>query len=195
MAYDNLIQFKNKKLQKNPFTEELQLYGITGDVAGIIIQKLNSGNFNEFSGKRNSELNNIYNINEYTDAELLVLKQENTNIIKRAGDTFYISGNLTNDPNKEKVYSKFNIRIIKLYIHKQLIKYLDNQISKNIDNDKLIKDLEFEINKIVEPVKKYLTDFAFEIDVKSKEKKLEIKLFESYNQPITKIIFNVGEQV
>jgi len=189
----NLIYFKNKKQQEDKYANEIISLGVIGDIAGQAIQNLNNNNLNELSGKRNSNLKNFLAIYEYTNDELLEMEKESINTVERAGDHYYISGNYTNELDKSKMYSLLNIRIIKLYIQKEIVKFMDDNLSNNMNNKKFDNQLKNKLDQITKNVKKYLFDFDYEIRKVDKSGLIYIDLYESFNEPITRISFNIKD--
>ena len=189
----NLIYFSNKKQQKDNFVDEIISLGIIGDVAGQAIQNLNNEVLTELSGKRNSDLKNTLSIYEYTTDELLVFEKDSINTIERNGDHFYISGNYTNLADKSQIYSLLNIRLIKLFIHKEMEKFLDDIISRNFSDETIETEVENKLFDVAQKVRRYLKDFDYTVEKDTKGKVLYVNLYESYNNPISKINVNVRD--
>jgi len=187
--------FKNKKTQLNKFTDVIEEYGITGDVAGVIVNKLNRETFEEVSGQTKSSLKNILSIDEYTYAEKLELEQAYTNIIERVGDDYFIHGNYTNETDKSLIQSNLNTKLLILYIHKGLKKFFDNIISRNYERDVLLRLVNDKMIEVTNSVKNYLTDFTYSIDYDDNSKELYINLYEQYNKQIDRFYINITELI
>jgi len=187
--------FKNKKTQLNKFTDVIEEYGITGDVAGVLVNKLNRETFEEVSGQTKSSLKNILSIDEYTYAEKLELEQAYTNIIERVGDDYFIHGNYTNETDKSLIQSNLNTKLLILYIHKGLKKFFDNIISRNYDRDVLLRLVNDKMIDVTNSVKNYLTDFTYSIDYDDNSKELYINLYEQYNKQIDRFYINITELI
>lgn len=187
----NLIFFKNQKQQKNRFDDTIISVGVIGDIAGQAIQNLNNENLNELTGKKNSDLKNFLGIYEYTDDELLEMEKQSVNTVERAGNHYYISGNNTNISDKTKIYAYLNVRIIKLFIYKELNIFLENLIGRNVTDKKIESELNKKLQSIARKVKKFLHDFSYTIDFNYVSGLIEINLYASFNEPISKISVNV----
>lgn len=191
----NLIYFNNQKQQKDKWVDEIISIGIIGDVAGQAIQNLNNEVLSELSGKRNSELKNTLSVYEYTSDELLEFEKDSVNTVERNGDHFFVSGNYTNTSDKSQIYSLLNIRLIKLFIHKEMDKFLDDLISRNFSDDRIEIELENKLFDVAQKVRRYLSDFDYSLEKDSKGKTLYVNLYESFNNPISKMNINVRKIV
>jgi len=190
---ENLVYFNNQKTQQNPYTNTLEEYGVSGDVAGVVIQKLNSREFSEIAGSTNSDIKNIVSINQYTYDEALEKEKDNENIIERLGDKFFIHGNTTNKTDKEHMTAYLNIKLLVMYIDKGLSKYFDNMIGSNFSDKRILRRLEGKMEEISGNVKRYLRDFAYEITYEDDKRKIDVDIFQAYNKPIGKIKLNIQQ--
>lgn len=187
------VYIKNSKQQKNNYTNEIEEFGVCGDFAGLIVSKLNATEFTEINGRTNGTLKNILAINEYTYDEFLVLEKQSYNTVQRIGNDFFISGNFTQDTDKTKLYTKLNIQLIRIYIEKQLTSYLRRQISRNLNDEKMLFDINKKLNQVVTGVRKFLKDIAFYAELDQVTRTITINLHEQFSTPISILSFSLRE--
>ena len=187
------VYIKNSKQQKNNYTNEIEEFGVCGDFAGLIVSKLNATEFTEINGRTNGTLKNTLAINEYTYDEFLVLEKQSYNTVQRIGNDFFISGNFTQDTDKTKLYTKLNIQLIRIYIEKQLTSYLRRQISRNLNDEKMLFDINKKLNQVVTGVRKFLKDIAFYAELDQVTRTITINLHEQFSTPISILSFSLRE--
>jgi len=188
--FENATLYCNKKTQKNPVTNEITEFGVTGDIAGLLIAKLNAGEFYDVVGSRNSSIKNILSINEFTYDETIDLQSNLTNIVQRQGNDFFLYGSATNVLDQKELTSNLNIMIIKLFLEKQVTKFMDGMISENNTTLEFRRKIDNRMQNIKKSVKKYMKDFDYKVEYGQNDKLIDIYLYESYEKPISKIAVN-----
>ena len=76
-------------------------------------------------------------------AGALVLSPDNENIIERVGDRYFVHGNSVNNPDKEKLQSYLNIKMLIVFIDKENIKILVEKYSED-----QVKVTRFDVNNV-----------------------------------------------
>lgn len=193
MSYSQQTRFRSVKTQLDIFTEEIVTFGVSGDVAGILIQKLNSNEFSLISGSKNSSLKNTLSINSYSVQEKKDLDKEGINHIERIGSNYAISGNNTNEPNKSKIQSILSNSIIMLYIENSITRYCENLISNNLADNRIIENLKRHIDDVVNNVRGFIYGVNYDLDINHSTNTIQINLYEQLNKLLDRIIINVNE--
>lgn len=182
-SYDLTATFNNIKTQRNPKTGDIEEYGVSGDVAGIIVNKLNATTFSEINGRINSTIQNILAINEYTYDEFVDLQEKGINIIGRSGSDYYIQGNEFNHPDSEAL-AKLNIFLIYLYSVGQLEIFMERIISEETGVETKIRA---KLDEIESALANFIQEFTYELTLDGRT--ITIELFEKLNRPISRMTF------
>jgi len=189
--FETATMFANTKTQKNPYTDVITEYGVSGDIAGLLISKMNDGNFYDVIGSNNSSIKNILSIDEFTYDETIELQNNYKNIIQRQGTDYYMYGNTTSETDQTKMLSNFNLMVIKLFMEKQIVKFLDTMISENFTDETTLDFIDSKMSDIKNSVKKYLRDFDYRIDYNVNSKLIDVIIWESFDKPISKINIDI----
>jgi len=179
---EKTYKFNNLKTQRNPITGDIEEYGVSGDVAGIIIQKLNSQNFEEIEGKTKSSVKNILSVNEYDNDEWVALQSDCFNVIERSGDSYFIRGNKMDSLDQDSLLAKANIYLIFMFINVKLSLFLEAQIS---EEGSLENKVRAKLEEIKKGVSRYVKTFDFQLRVDGR--KIQIDLYEDVNKPIIRM--------
>jgi len=183
VTYDYSVTFNNIKTQINPKTDEIEEYGVAGDVAGIIVSKLNSNKFSEISGITNSEIKNILAINQYTFDEFIQLQEKGINIVARSGDNYYIKGNIFQHPTSD-AFDRLNVYLIYLYSVVTLKVFLELIIS---EDENIEIRISAKLNQIKNSLENYISGFDYLLDISGNT--ITIDLYENINRPISRMKF------
>ena len=159
----HIAVFRSYKKQYNIFEEYIIEYDVIGDIAGMIVDNLNNGNFNSIVGARNS-LDNILSVNEFTKEEIDALFVQSYNVISRNRDSFYINGNYTTKEDKNPIDSAMTTRLLIVYIIKTTETFLDDELSTELDEN-FENRLQVYFNSLKRTVRKFMQDFDYEYEI------------------------------
>ena len=120
-ALDNLVLTGKVKTQKHPFADSVMTCGVSGDIAGTIISKLNSDFVGVENGKVKTTIRNILSINETPP-------QPQMNDIVRSGSDFYFSGNNMFKVSSNQKDQNLIYKLLTIYINTKLSSYLEPKI-------------------------------------------------------------------
>ena len=178
-ALDNLVLTGKVKTQKHPFADSVMTCGVSGDIAGTIISKLNSDFVGVENGKVKTTIRNILSINETPP-------QPQMNDIVRSGSDFYFSGNNMFKVSSNQKDQNLIYKLLTIYINTKLSSYLEPKIfSINSFETELRSYLE-EINR---KLKKYMSSYTLTYEWNRKERTVYIYLMEDYTKMIRKFVF------
>ena len=179
--FANGIFMSNTKTQKNPFTDEIEEYGVSGDIAGILVSNFNSSEFSEIQGTNESEIKNCLSIEEFTESEYKTLQKQSINVISRAGSIFYFKGNKINGVDE------LNIRIIRTFIAGELESFLEEKI---FEETNFSAEISAKMEQIKKKVKRYMASFSYDYSEENRE--VTINLNETMNKPLDKMRFLIS---
>ena len=190
----NVAFFYNYKRQYNIFDESVSTYGITGDVAGSIVEKLNNDEFIKYFGVRNSSLKNILMINEFSDTLQHTYKNLSYNLIQRNQETFYIDGNYTTIANKNPLDTNMVMRILVIVIKKWVVDFMDNEIGKNMDKNMENRVYTF-MDSVSQTVKPFLNTFSYDVKFNPGQYIVEINVLIEPSILLDTMVFKIDEIV
>lgn len=177
--YNNVALLSKVKTQRNIFEDKIEYFGLSGDIAGTIVSKLNNDFVGIENGKVKTTIKNILSINE-----IPVNKQMND--VVRSGSDFYFVGNHLFKTSSDEKNRNLIYRLLFIYINRIMDSFLQSKIfSINSFENELRSYLE-EINK---KLKKYMRSYNLTYEVNRKERTVEIYLMENFNKMIHKISF------
>lgn len=184
--------FKTKKKQINIYDDNA-IYdnGVSGDIAGVLISKLNKRELIDIQGNKNSILKNFLGINEYSKDEKTDNEINSINFVDRIGNNYVINGNTTLEEDKSKVISNLNVSIIDFYIRKKIFYYSDNLLSSTLSNSELETRFRSELDKIIKEVSKYMKNFSYKLTLNSKT--IDVEIYLGYEKLISKITVKVNK--
>ena len=182
------VYMKSQKTQPNPFTRDISYYGLSGDIAGLMIEKLNSTEFTELTGSRNSSIKNCLSVNESSPEQKEEMKREGFTIIDRAVSTFFILNDDIKSADDE--HENINVKFMLLYLNRSISKYINTLISEDMQDDMVSKVKTF-VNAKIKDVRRYLYDI--QVRVTKDKRTITVELFESANKPLRDMVFEVSE--
>lgn len=174
------------KYIEDPITYTTVISSYSGDIAGLLTQKLNSNSFSEIMTLPEREFQNILSVVEFEDSDLEAKKTLRTNIIERRGTKFFLEGNFS-DINDTSLRRYLNIRILLLYVEVLVSIFLKSLIFETtIDTTEISEKM----STIRNSVKKYIPTFNYDIDVSGSV--ITVTLYETINKPYRTLVFDIS---
>lgn len=176
---DKTSYLEKIKTQVNPFTGDIEEYGVSGDCAALLVKALNQNLFSVREGTSNLKIPNCLSINEETPTK-------NQNDVVRAGSDFYLSGNFIYDYDSNTAANNFIFRMAYVYVAQTMKMFLKGLIFTLSDFDDKIRNKLEEISRNIRTVMK-----SFEYTYSINGRNLEIELKENFHQIMDKMSINI----
>lgn len=181
-----LPELEKGKWLTNPFTHEVFQCSYSGDIAGVIVTKLNSNSFSEIFTLPDREFQNLLSAYEYESDETRLTNRQN--IISRKGNKFFLDGNFS-DVEGSSLASYLNIRILLLYVELNVSVYLQSLLFETTVDD---KEITTRMDSIKKSVRRFLSEFDYTLDIDKNT--ITVTLFETINKIYRKLVFEVDYQ-
>ncbi|HPB34207.1 MAG TPA: hypothetical protein PLW61_05545, partial [Caldisericia bacterium] len=181
-----LPELEKGKWLTNPLTDEVFQCSYSGDIAGVIVTKLNSNSFSEIFTLPDREFQNLLSVYEYESDETRLTNRQN--IISRKGNKFFLDGNFS-DVEDSSLSSYLNIRILLLYVELNVSTYLQSLLFETIIDD---KEITTRMDSIKKSVRRFLSEFDYTLDIDKNT--ITVTLFETINKIYRKLVFEVDYQ-
>ena len=167
----------------DPISNEYIETSYSGDVAGLVVSKLNQRSYSELIALPEREFQGILSVRSIPDAMVDTGLQARINYIARKGNKFTLQGNFSDIQTGMRKH--LNIRILLAYVEKQ-IELLLNSFLFQTDYE---GDLRSDLNDIKKSVRIFLK--TFDITLKIDGKNIDVDIWIETNQPYRTLRFNV----
>ena len=178
-TYDNIALLGKVKTQQNIFEDSIEYLGLSGDVAGNIISKLNNDFVGVENGKVKTTIRNILSINETVAGKQM-------NDIVRSGSDFYFSGNNMFKVTSDEKERNLIYRLLVIYINRKMDSFLQPKIFSINSFDTELRSYLEEINR---KLKKYMNSYSLTYEVNRLERTVYLYLMENFNKMLHKFVF------
>ena len=155
-----------------------------GDMAGLVVSKLNDKNYSEIISLPDKEFIDIYSVYDYSGTLLETMLTDEYNYIKRKGDKFFLEGNFSDVTDGIRKY--LNIRLILLYAELQIESILRNLLFESNVSQSLVGT---KIRRVRDSVRKYIKTFDYVLTVDGKN--IECDLYIEMNKPYRSLRFDI----
>ena len=156
-----------------------------GDIAGMLIQKLNSESFDEIFSLPSREFLDIYSVEDYNTEEKEIFSRNRVNWIERVGSNFFFRGNFSDINTGFR--GALNVRLLTLFVELRAQRYLKSIL---FEGTPPISEVESEMESIRNAVRNYMETFTYE--VRQDGRTIEVELFETLGVPFRKLVFEIG---
>ncbi len=174
------------KTQENPYTGSIEEYGVSGDVCGTLIKKLNQSNFSEMIAKPEIEFYNFLGLHQYSDSEKSEFREYSENYLEYSGNEVDFIGNFSGKEDG-KLTDKLNISLLQIWIQYTVSMFLQNKIFS-------VNDIELDLTSLLDNIKgkvsKYIKNFEYEYTIE--RDKITVTIYEDFRKPIDSMLFNIN---
>jgi len=188
MSINGNMTFVGFQKKRNRFNDNVEEFSLSGDLAGILVSRLNKAQFDLINSSNNTKLKDTLSVDE--DIDVNELQEDSQNTVVRRSNTFFIWGNYTDNEVKNNPMSSMNIKLLSTWFENELYEFGMSNIGENINRQLKNKVNRF-MESLISKVNRYFKDISYEVEYKNDDREIEIIIWKNYETIINKININV----